>query len=130
MPITGSAAANVSLLDAELVPTRKKIIGDIRNDTFAYLKANGYKYVPSESNCFMVDTGRDGKQVVAAMQEKNVFIGRTWPIWPSYVRVTVGSPEDMAAFKTAFKQVMDAPATTANAELHDPFAGVAFPQLS
>jgi histidinol-phosphate aminotransferase len=130
MPITGSAAANVSLLDAELVPTRKKIIGDIRNDTFAYLKANGYKYVPSQSNCFMVDTGRDGKQVVAAMQEKNVFIGRTWPIWPSYVRVTVGSPEDMAAFKTAFKQVMDAPAAPANALLHDPFAGVAFPQLS
>ena len=33
MPITGSAAANVSLLDAELIPTRKKIIGDTRRDT-------------------------------------------------------------------------------------------------
>jgi histidinol-phosphate aminotransferase len=31
MPITGSAAANVSLLEASLVPTRKKIIADTRS---------------------------------------------------------------------------------------------------
>ncbi len=119
MPITGSAAANVSLLDAELVPSRKKIIGDIRNDTFDWLAKNNYKFIPSQSNCFMIDTGRDGKGVIAAMQAKNVFIGRTWPIWPNSVRITVGSPEDMAAFKTAFKQVMDAPPVAA--ELHNSY---------
>ena len=70
MPITGSAAANVSLLDAELVPQRKKIIGDIRNDTFTWLAANNYKFIPSQSNCFMIDTGRDGKGVIAAMQKQ------------------------------------------------------------
>src|ERR1700709_988702 len=89
MPITGSAAANVSLLEADLVPTRRKIIADTRNETFVFLKANNYKYIPSQSNCFMIDTGRDGKQVIAAMQEKNIYIGRTWPIWPNYVRITV-----------------------------------------
>ena len=131
MPITGSAAANVSLLDPALVPDRKKIIGDIRNDTFDYLAKNNYKFIPSHSNCFMIDTGRPGKQVIAAMQAKNVFIGRTWPIWPNYVRITVGSPDDMAKFKVAFKQVMDAPAV---AELHVPSGNsadsIVFPQLS
>jgi histidinol-phosphate aminotransferase len=128
MPITGSAAANVSLLEATLVPERKKIIGDIRNDTFTWLAANNYKFIPSQSNCFMIDTGRDGKGVIKAMQDKNVYIGRTWPIWPSYVRITVGSPDDMAKFKTAFKQVMDAPPVTA--ELHNPYEAVSFPHLS
>jgi histidinol-phosphate aminotransferase len=128
MPITGSAAANVSLLDATLVPERKKIIGDIRNDTFTWLTANNYKFIPSQSNCFMIDTGRDGKGVIKAMQDKNVYIGRTWPIWPSYVRITVGSADDMAKFKTAFKQVMDAPPVTA--ELHSPYEAVSFPHLS
>ncbi len=127
MPITGSAAANVSLLDAELVPTRKKIIGDIRNDTFDFLAKNNYKFIPSQSNCFMIDTGRNGKSVIAAMQAKNVFIGRTWPIWPNMVRVTVGSPDDMAKFKVAFKEVMDAPAT---ASLHNPFEGNGLPDLA
>lgn len=128
MPITGSAAANVSLLDAELVPQRKKIIGDIRNDTFAWLTANNYKFIPSQSNCFMIDTGRDGKGVIAAMQKENVFIGRTWPIWPNSVRITVGSAADMAAFKTAFKKVMDAPPATA--ELHNPYEHNRLPDLA
>ncbi len=128
MPITGSAAANVSLLDPTLVPTRKKIIADTRNQTFAFLTANGYKFIPSHSNCFMIDTGRNGQQVIAAMRAKNIFIGRTWPIWPNTVRVTVGTPEEMAKFQTAFKQVMEAPPTSAT--LHDPFVDLAFPLLS
>ncbi|HEY6412897.1 MAG TPA: pyridoxal phosphate-dependent aminotransferase [Edaphobacter sp.] len=128
MPITGSAAANVSLLDPELVPTRKKIIADTRNDTFEFLKANNYKFIPSQSNCFMIDTGRNGQQVIAAMREKNVYIGRTWPIWPNTVRVSVGTPVEMAKFKVAFKEVMDSAPKAAS--LHDPFANIAFPQLS
>jgi len=114
MPITASAAANVSLLDAELIPTRKKIIGDTRRDTLAWLTANNYKVIgESQSNCFMIDTGRDGKSVIAAMQSKNVSIGRTWPVWPNAVRISVGTPADMAKFKVAFKEVMDAPPTQA-----------------
>jgi histidinol-phosphate aminotransferase len=112
MPITGSAAANASLLDAELIPTRKKIIGDIRVQTIAWLTTNGYKVLgDSQSNCFMIDTGRSGKSVIAAMQAKNIYIGRTWPVWPNAVRITVGTPSEMAKFQTAFKQVMDAPVT-------------------
>jgi histidinol-phosphate aminotransferase len=131
MPITGSAAANVSLLEPTLVPERKAIIAGIRNDTFAFLEKNNYKFIPSQSNCFMIDTGRPGRQVISAMQAKNVFIGRTWPIWPNYVRVTVGSADDMAKFKVAFKEVMDAPAM---AEVHVPphvdFDGIVLPQLA
>jgi len=118
MVMTGSAAANVSLQDPDLVPTRKKIIGDIRVDTISWLKANNYKVIgDSQSNCFMIDTGRPGKSVIAAMQAKNVYIGRVWPIWPNAVRITVGSHEDMARFKVAFKEVMDAPAPAVNAEV-------------
>lgn len=112
MPITGSAAARASLEDASLVPERRKIIGDTRRDTIAWLKANGYKVIGDpQTNCFMIDTGRSGKAVFAAMKAKNVLIGRTWPIWPNAVRVSVGTPEEMAAFKVAFKEVMDAKPT-------------------
>lgn len=126
MPITGSGAANVSLLDAELIPTRRKIIGDTRRDTIAWLKQNNYKVIgDSQSNCFMVDVGRNGRSVISAMQAKKVYIGRTWPVWPNVVRVTVGTQADMAAFKTAFKEVMDAPAPAAAAEMHDPMHDLA-----
>ena len=129
MPITGSVAANVSLLDTELIPTRKKIIGDIRVSTIDWLGKNNYAVLgQSESNCFMIDCKRPGKQVIAAMQAHNVWIGRTWPIWPNAVRITVGTQEEMAKFQTAFKQVMDAPATAAR--LTRPFTPYNDPHFS
>ena len=113
MPITSSAAAHASLLDASLVPARKKWIADSREKTIAFLDKSGYKYVPgSQSNCFMIDVGVPGKQVIDAMAAKNVYIGRVWSVWPNHVRVSVGSPEDMEAFMGAFKEVMDAKGKT------------------
>jgi histidinol-phosphate aminotransferase len=110
LPVTGIAAASASLKQPELVPTRRKIIADTRNATFAWLDSKGYKYVPSVSNCFMIDTGRPGRTVMAAMQKHDVYIGRVWPIWPNSVRITVGTPAEMARFQTAFEQVMSSPA--------------------
>ncbi len=128
MPVTALAAANASLLDKDLVPIRKKIIGDTRRDTIAWLRASGYTVIgDSQTNCFMIDTGRNGKSVIAAMKAKDVWIGRTWPIWPNAVRVSVGTPAEMAKFKVAFKEVMSAPAVAYN----DTHAGPQqFPQYS
>ena len=121
MPITGSIAARVSLEDPNLVPERRKIIADIRNDTFAWLKANGFKLIGNpQTNCFMIDTGHDGKAVIAAMREKKVLIGRSWPVWPQAVRVSVGSAQEMAAFKTAFLAVMSDPALAGKTAALDP----------
>ncbi len=111
MPVTAVAAARASLADKDLVPQRKKIIGDIRNQTFTWLTANNYEFIPSVSNCFMVNTNRPGKEVQAAMATKNVFIGRVWPIMPTWVRITVGTKPEMETFQTAFKEVMSAPVT-------------------
>jgi histidinol-phosphate aminotransferase len=115
MPVTAIAAARASIADPDLVPTRKKWIADTRTGTIAWLRANGYKVVgQSHSNCFMIDTGRDGHGVIAALRDQKVYIGRIWPVWPKTVRVTVGSPDDMEKFKIAFKAVMDKPAVAFN----------------
>ncbi len=129
MPITSSIAARVSLEDTALIPARKAYIAEARNETLKFLAANNYKVIPgSQSNCFMIDTGRKGRDVMAAMAQKKVIIGRTWAIWPNVVRISVGTKEDMAKFRTAFKEVMDTPPTSAY--LHTPFEDVSFPQLS
>jgi histidinol-phosphate aminotransferase len=112
LPITALAAASASLKQPDLVPIRRKIITDTRSSTFAFLDSKGYKYIPSLSNCFMIDTGRPGRQVMAAMRAQDVYIGRVWPIWPNHVRITVGTPHEMAVFQTAFEKVMSSPATS------------------
>jgi histidinol-phosphate aminotransferase len=106
MPITALVAAAASLKDTQLVPERKRINAGIRSDVFAWLDRNGYRYVPSQSNCFMLDTKRAGKEVIDAMAKQNVHIGRIWPVWPTYVRITVGTAPEMDQFQTALKKVM------------------------
>ncbi|MGB7264788.1 MAG: pyridoxal phosphate-dependent aminotransferase [Terracidiphilus sp.] len=106
MPITGMAAATASMQAKDLVPTRRAIIAGVREDTFNFLEKNNFKYIPSVSNCFMADTGRPGMEVVMAMRKENVFIGRVWPIWPNWVRVTVGTADEMKKFQVAYKKVM------------------------
>ncbi len=117
-PITGVAAAIASLRDTSVVAQRKKINADARTETFDWLTRNGYSFVPSQSNCFMLNTRRNGNAVKDAMQQHGVYVGRVWPSWPSYVRVTVGTPAEMAQFCSAYKQVADAPV---NARLNAPF---------
>jgi histidinol-phosphate aminotransferase len=114
MPVTAMVAARVSLEDPELVPARKAIIADNRKTTIGWLQQAGYKPIGvSHSNCFMIDTGRDGHGVIKALRDRKVYIGRIWPIWPNAVRVSVGTADEMAKFRVAFKEVMDAPAMAA-----------------
>ena len=106
LPITAMAGSIASLKQADLVATRMKTIAATRADTLAWLKQQGYAVTPSESNCFMLDTRRDGKEVLKAMAEKDVYVGRIWPAWPTQVRITVGTPEEMMTFRKAFSEVM------------------------
>lgn len=106
MPVTAVVAATASLKDTQLVPERRRINASIRQATFQWLDRNGYSYIPSESNCFMLDTKRPGKEVREAMAKENVLIGRIWPLMPTYVRVTVGTLPEMEKFQAAFQKVM------------------------
>jgi histidinol-phosphate aminotransferase len=107
MPITAVAAATASLKDAQLVPERKRINAVVREQTFQWLDKNGYAYIPSQSNCFMLDTKHVAKDVIAAMAKQSVFIGRVWPVMPTWVRITVGTQPEMERFQAAFQRVMN-----------------------
>jgi histidinol-phosphate aminotransferase len=106
MPITAVVAASASLKEPQLVPERKRINAAIRQETFDWLDKNGYAHTPSQSNCFLLETKRPGKEVIEAMARQNVLIGRIWPVWPTYVRITVGTHDEMAKFQEAFQKVM------------------------
>jgi histidinol-phosphate aminotransferase len=106
LPVTGMVAAAASLKSKTLVPERRKIIGDVRADVLGFLDKHNFKYAPSVSNKFMVDVNRPGRQIIAAMQKEKVYIGRVWDSWPTHVRVSIGTQDEMNKFKTAFLKVM------------------------
>jgi histidinol-phosphate aminotransferase len=119
--ITSAAGARASLQDKDLVALRRKINTDTRNDTLEFLTKKGYKIVPgSQANMFMVDVQRPGTDFKNSMLKENVAIGRSWPAMPNYVRVTVGTPDEMKKFQTAFVKCMDQTHTTMGASLYMP----------
>jgi histidinol-phosphate aminotransferase len=105
MPITGMAAAIASLKAKYVIPERREKIGNVRNDLMAFLDKHKIKYVPSVSNCIMIDVGKP-KEITAALQTEKVYIGRIWQTWPTMVRVTIGLPSEMEKFQTALLKVM------------------------
>ncbi len=105
-PVTAVAAAMASLKDPRLVPERKRINAAVREETFQWLDRNGYTYIRSQSNCFLLDTKQTAKDVIDAMTHQNVVIGRAWPVMPTWVRITVGTRPEMEQFQAAFKKVM------------------------
>lgn len=105
MPVTGMTGATASLNVKTLVPERREGLKRVREDTFSFLDKHNFKYVPSVSNCFMLDAKRPGGELVRAMAREQVYIGRVWPAMPNHTRITVGTSEEMATFKSALLKV-------------------------
>ncbi|MXY31750.1 MAG: aminotransferase class I/II-fold pyridoxal phosphate-dependent enzyme [Gammaproteobacteria bacterium] len=78
----------------------------LRKQTTEELQAMGYEVLPSETNFFMVNTGRPAAEVRAAFRERGVLVGRDFPPMLDYLRVSVGTEEEMARFMTAWKEIM------------------------
>jgi histidinol-phosphate aminotransferase len=106
MPVPAVVAALASLRDPQLVPERRRINASVRQETFDWLDRNHYSYIPSLSNCFLLDTKRPGRETIEAMARENVFVGRVWPSYPNHVRITVGTQEEMDRFQEVFQKAM------------------------
>jgi histidinol-phosphate aminotransferase len=101
LPITGMVGATTSLKTKGLIEQRQAYMTGVRDDVFEFLSKNDIEFVPSDANMFMMNAKRSGKMFGAAMAKEKVYVGRVWPIWPTWVRVSVGTKEEMARFKQA-----------------------------
>jgi histidinol-phosphate aminotransferase len=107
LPATGMAGATASLRDTTLVPKRRSAMAAVRDDLFAWMDKKGYSYIPSEANMVLVKGKGSGRQTTEAMLRHKVAIGRSWSALPDHARVTIGTADEMARFKSAFERVMD-----------------------
>jgi histidinol-phosphate aminotransferase len=105
-PTTAVVAATASLQDEHLVPERKRINAQIREQSCEWLASKGYTYIPSQANHFMLDAKRPAKDLIDAMQKQDVFIGRVWPAVPTWLRISVGTQAEMEQFQATFQRVM------------------------
>jgi histidinol-phosphate aminotransferase len=104
--IMALTAASASLDDADQVTNGRKMNSDAKRYTLSELEKLGYKSIPSQANFIMFDCRKPVVPIITAMKDKNVAVGRLFPAYPNYMRLTIGKQEEMQAFVGAFKDVM------------------------
>jgi histidinol-phosphate/aromatic aminotransferase/cobyric acid decarboxylase-like protein len=106
LPVTGLACATASMRVKNLITERRALNKQIRSDTFAFLDKKGITFVPSQANFFMMEVKRPGTEFTKLMADQKILIGRVWPAWPTKVRVTVGTQEEMNKFMAAVTKIV------------------------
>jgi histidinol-phosphate aminotransferase len=104
--IMAVCAALASLKDNDHVAQGRKLNSDVKKSLCADLDTLGYRYIPSQANFMMIDLRRDVRPVIGALRTRGVEVGRLFPALPNFMRVTIGTSEQMKAFVSAFKEVM------------------------
>lgn len=112
--VTTIAATLASLNQTDLVPNRKQYIGSVRDDTIKWLGKHGVNCTDSQANFFMMQTGQNATKVADAFEKQGVTVGRVWDSWPTWLRISVGTYEDMEAFKNAFLAIQNSTISTSS----------------
>lgn len=106
LPMPSLTCATASLTAFDLIEARRAQMREARALAIEHVAKRGLKVVPTNANMFMIDwKTAPAAKMQAAFLAQSVAIGRSWPIWPTVSRITVGSMEDMTAFCKALDAV-------------------------
>jgi histidinol-phosphate aminotransferase len=106
--IMAQAAAVASLMDAEQVP-RSVANNRVGKDyLYAQFEEMDLEYVPTQANFMMVNVGMDSRACFDALMRQGVTV-RTGDIFgmETWIRVTIGLPEENQRFIEALRVVLD-----------------------
>jgi histidinol-phosphate aminotransferase len=96
---TAVAAAGSAALDDEggMRSAVRRIVSD-RDDFFRQAAARKLTTIPSCANFAMLKAGRPAGDVIRHFEQRGVLIGRRFPGFEHYVRISFGTPQQMQTF--------------------------------
>ncbi len=83
----------------------RRVTLQLRKQTTTELESLGFSCIPSETNFFMMHTGRHVVEVGAEFRKRGVAVGRPFPPMLEHLRVSIGTEQEMGRFMTAFKDI-------------------------
>jgi histidinol-phosphate aminotransferase len=96
--VPGAMAAVASLADQEHVRRYVERNADIRQEFFNQANARMLRAIDSHTNFVLLDTQRGAEDVVDHFRRHAISIGATAPPLHRYIRVSLGTEEQMRAF--------------------------------
>jgi histidinol-phosphate aminotransferase len=98
-------AARASLGDAQfLADCRQRVLASRARIT-AELSALKLRYAEPQGNFVFFDTGMPLTRFTALMRERNILVGRLFPPFDSWCRITIGTEPEVTAFLQALRAV-------------------------
>ncbi|MGI6226229.1 MAG: histidinol-phosphate transaminase [Peptococcales bacterium] len=105
MNVFAQVGAVKALHDQEYVQAIYNYNLEAKNKLYNFLEELKLPYIPSHTNFVFFDAQRDGREVFNFLAQKGVLV-RTAHGWgyPNYIRLTIGSTEDMEMFYEGLKE--------------------------
>jgi histidinol-phosphate aminotransferase len=100
-----SKAAIAALDDTDSVRLFVKRNADVRQEFFNQAMARMLKPIDSHTNFVMMNTYHPAEEMIEHFRKQNVLIGRRFPAMDTYIRVSLGTPEEMKAFWQAWDKL-------------------------
>jgi histidinol-phosphate aminotransferase len=106
-------AALAVLKEPGLVTEQRKQINDSRRWLCDELVKDGRIYIPSQTNFVMIHIGKDVGPVIKAFREKEIWTGRRFASMSDWLRITIGTKQETAAFLKALRTIVPMEGTAA-----------------
>jgi histidinol-phosphate aminotransferase len=101
-------AAIVSLNDPDHVTDQRQKIVGTRKWLCSELDKDGRTYIPSQANFMMINVGTDVTPIIRAFSQKNILVGRKFATMDNWLRVSMGTPDEMKSFVAALREIVPA----------------------
>jgi histidinol-phosphate aminotransferase len=102
------AMALAGLADPDAVPRPRKLLNDTRRWLCAELEKERRRYIPSEANFVMIDVGSDVMPFAEKFRQRGIHVGRRFPSMPNWLRVSIGTRQQMEEFVATLRDVVPA----------------------
>ena len=99
-------AAGVSLADAKHIEREQGLNRASRAYTLKMFRDAGYKCADSQANFVMIDLRRDAQPFRDACRKDGVLVGRPFPPLDTYVRISIGTMDEMQRAGTVFMRAI------------------------
>ena len=101
--LSGAVAAIATLNDAEFLALSLRNTNQSRQMIETVLDDLGLRYLPSQTNFIFHEIKGDLKTYIDRMRDHGIKVGREFPPVTAFNRLTLGTPDEMAAFIKVLK---------------------------
>jgi histidinol-phosphate aminotransferase len=100
--VVSARAASAALDDVDYVRLGIKRNTDDRQEFMNQVNARMLRAIDSQANFVMVNPMRPPDEVIEHLKKNHILIGPKYPVLDKYIRVSLGTPNEMQAFWRAW----------------------------